>query len=700
MKTQAHSIILLFLLVAVLATSSCGGGSVDSLSSECTPSPQITSTPPTLATAGVQYYYHVDASWLCIPLVCNSVNGVRLPPGATIDDFHDYVIWTPPNNSAGSVVNFSIATEPDTCGDSVTQSWQVSVFAPPVIYSFSASVAAVDAGETTNLIPDFSGSGTILGIGQVTSGVPVTTPPLYDDTSYTLVVTNQLGIKTQSVLTILVPEPPVITYFSPVRSPIEVGTTGTLRWSASGDWSVARIEPGDIDVLGSSSVNVSPTTDTTYTLTLNNALGETASRDTLIQLVPPPSIQDFTASPTSTSYEGTVTLTATFQDGNGIIWEDEGDGQYSYVASVISGQSVNTEPLKRSTLYRLEVKSLASTTITQDILVQLTGTQTFKIITGDPIIPLRSGHTATLLNDSRVLIVGGYGLLNSSPTEIFDPVSETFSPGPVLLHNFQYHDATLMADGRVFIVGTYYDNDVDDSVLKAEIYDPGSGLLVEALNDSRIGGSFEVIPKTINLNDGRVLVTSYRHARIYQPLTDSITDIPFSDEWITSSTTNLRKLNDGRVLIINNHTGSYLFDPVTDTLKSTAFLSNHLGNFASTVLGNGKVLIAGGEVPGKPAKIYDPAIEGYVSIGAQLFYSDTLQAATLNNGNALLTGGSSGSGRSVWSEIFNITDNSFTATSGLLHSRDGHSATLLQDGHVLVVGGCSDLPCPAELYVP
>ena len=71
----------------------------------------------------------------------------------------------------------------------------------------------------------------------------------------------------------------------------------------------------------------------------------------------------------------------------------------------------------------------------------------------------RSGHTLTLLPDGRVLAVGGLEPQDDgdytihSTTEIFDPVTNTWSPGPELSHPRASHSATLMPDGSVLIAG-------------------------------------------------------------------------------------------------------------------------------------------------------------------------------------------------------------------------------------------------------
>ena len=68
----------------------------------------------------------------------------------------------------------------------------------------------------------------------------------------------------------------------------------------------------------------------------------------------------------------------------------------------------------------------------------------------------RTGHTATRLADGRVLIAGGLvGSLTVKTTEIYDPGSRTFSPGPDLQVTREDHTATLLADGRVLIAGGF-----------------------------------------------------------------------------------------------------------------------------------------------------------------------------------------------------------------------------------------------------
>ncbi|MEO5920361.1 MAG: kelch repeat-containing protein [Pseudolysinimonas sp.] len=74
-----------------------------------------------------------------------------------------------------------------------------------------------------------------------------------------------------------------------------------------------------------------------------------------------------------------------------------------------------------------------------------------------PLAVARFKHTMVKLDDGRVLVIGGTtddtALLTS--TEIFDPATGRFSPGPAMLHG-RYKvtgGATLLPDGRVLVGG-------------------------------------------------------------------------------------------------------------------------------------------------------------------------------------------------------------------------------------------------------
>jgi hypothetical protein len=129
----------------------------------------------------------------------------------------------------------------------------------------------------------------------------------------------------------------------------------------------------------------------------------------------------------------------------------------------------------------------------------------------------------------------------------------------------------------------------------------------------------------------------------------------------------------------------------------------------ATLLPNGKVLVAGGRT-GFPsgtilasAEIYDPA-NGSWTTTASLGIARWIHTATLlQNGKVLVAGGEGNSGYLASAELYDPASGTWTATASLAHARYSHTATLLPNGTVLVVGGSGgggSILGSAELYDP
>jgi len=76
------------------------------------------------------------------------------------------------------------------------------------------------------------------------------------------------------------------------------------------------------------------------------------------------------------------------------------------------------------------------------------------------MITARIHHTASLLNDGTVLLAGGDTLSGStfngvSTSELFDPTSGTFSPTGSMGTDRTFHTATLLNDGKVLVIGGF-----------------------------------------------------------------------------------------------------------------------------------------------------------------------------------------------------------------------------------------------------
>jgi large repetitive protein len=91
----------------------------------------------------------------------------------------------------------------------------------------------------------------------------------------------------------------------------------------------------------------------------------------------------------------------------------------------------------------------------------------------------REGQTAARLPDGRVLIFGGatpaaqYTMKGLATSEVYDPATGTFSPGPSMTTERQYYSAIPLADGRILAVGGYVlDSTGVVQLSSAEVYWP------------------------------------------------------------------------------------------------------------------------------------------------------------------------------------------------------------------------------------
>jgi uncharacterized protein (TIGR03437 family) len=212
------------------------------------------------------------------------------------------------------------------------------------------------------------------------------------------------------------------------------------------------------------------------------------------------------------------------------------------------------------------------------------------------------------------------------------------------------------------------------------------------------------------LGNGTVLITGYPTAELYDPATGIFTLAGPANNYGSGSTA---LLQDGRVLIPGN-LGVALYDVTRDSLRLAASLPGSYAFQTTTLLANGRVLIAGGEGNAydetlKEASLYDPHSGTLGSTGLMLFSRESHTGSLLPGGHVLIVGGYDGdsydSGVQALpdGEDYDPSTGSFTSAGSVVQFRDGHTATLLPDGTVLIAGGTvgdAHDPAAAELYIP
>jgi hypothetical protein len=178
-------------------------------------------------------------------------------------------------------------------------------------------------------------------------------------------------------------------------------------------------------------------------------------------------------------------------------------------------------------------------------------------------------------------------------------------------------------------------------------------------------------------------------------------------------------LPNGKVLIVGGFPGPGAFDPPTKTAelydpstgqwRLTGSMRDARIFHTATLLPNGKVLVAGG-IDSDPftsrslstAELYDPATGLWTATGSMNSVRNGHAATLLPDGKVLITGTRDPVGNASTAELYDPGTGLWTATGSMNGARTSHTAALLPDGKVLVLGGSSSglVLATAELYDP
>ena len=329
----------------------------------------------------------------------------------------------------------------------------------------------------------------------------------------------------------------------------------------------------------------------------------------------------------------------------------------------------------------------------------------------DSLSTVRASHTATLLPNGKVLVAGGYAGLLGDPApalqsaEVYHPAGG-WSPAGNMGTARGGHTATLLPDGTVLVVGGNT-GEVDLSVLAtAELYLPGSGWIPT--------GSMET-PRnrhtTTLLPNGKVLVTGGFSAPFSEAVASAELYDPASGTWSTIENMAVSRrdhtatlLPNGKVLVTGGAIScdAELYDPATGatgTWGPAGSMGTSRSTHTATLLLNGKVLVAGGHYPLESAELYDPAADNWIPTGPMGAVYERHTATLLYDGKVLVARGFSPPSAALYDPV----SNTWTNTGDMVNPRFSHTATRLPNGQVLAAGGYFSLGAPwdsAELYEP
>ena len=303
-----------------------------------------------------------------------------------------------------------------------------------------------------------------------------------------------------------------------------------------------------------------------------------------------------------------------------------------------------------------------------------------------PVAPtnvMRSSHTATLLADGRVLVVGGStvstsaakGYVNNTSAEIYDPVGNTWTLTAPMSAARSHHTATLLPDGKVLVVGG--ENALYLVEPTAEIYDPVANTWSAprtAPIAERSQHTATLLPSGLVLIAGGFdivngLLTPLASAELYDPVlhTNTSTD----GNGVTTTTTtgqdftatapmsfthygaSATRLADGRVVVVGgNTTQTEIFNPTTAAWTTQgATAATHTAHGA-VLLADGRILVVGGTQFAQPAaELFDPATGAWTAAATMLVTRSNPTATLMPDGSVMVCGGapdSSGGDCETW----------------------------------------------------
>ena len=291
---------------------------------------------------------------------------------------------------------------------------------------------------------------------------------------------------------------------------------------------------------------------------------------------------------------------------------DPDTGGWSFTGDMQLGRALNTVTLLPNQ------RVLVTGGLVPNIDFELDGTRTAELYdpatgqwrgTGLMHVVRGEGHTATLLQNGQVLVTGGSydDVLDSA--ELYDPATEAWSLTGSLLEGRTEHTATLLQQGKVLIAGGVLHFGAGNVTASTDLYDPltGTWSRVGDLGTSRVGHTATALP------DGRVLVVGGVNdsagasavlisAEIFDPATGLWSPTGSLHEARQSHTATL--LSDGSVLVAGglskDSTAYYVvkstevYDAASGTWSQGANLNDGRAAHSATLLLDGTILVGSG----------------------------------------------------------------------------------------------------------
>jgi len=314
----------------------------------------------------------------------------------------------------------------------------------------------------------------------------------------------------------------------------------------------------------------------------------------------------------------------------------------------------------------------------------------------------RSYHAAAVLPGGVILVAGGV-----DQDGIYQNTAETnrFSTGEYYVADpdgeatkgLHFSSGTLMPNGDILITGGADEYDLADkpchNVVHRWLHDidriDTMPSVDQNMRRARCGHTTTLLP------DGRVVVLG-GSLTTGGGSSSGAGEIFNGTHWTLLSGPSFQAIRtallpDGKMLVVQSGGAHpYLFDPIGLTFRET--LGDSTGNYSSftlTLMKNGKVLIVG-SLTSDVIEVYDPQTETFTAVDALPARINGHTASLLPDGKVMIAGGRASSSPSLSRSqvyLFDSSDETWETTGSLVNGRFFHSAALLPDGRPVVFGG-------------
>jgi Kelch motif len=333
---------------------------------------------------------------------------------------------------------------------------------------------------------------------------------------------------------------------------------------------------------------------------------------------------------------------------------------------------------------------------------------------GGTLVTARTRHYADLLRSGDVFVAGGVRN-NFVPTAEIRNVFTNAWAHCADIGNCR--GATVLRDGRVLLVMVGSDN---------YFWDPSTGGLTRG--PDRHGDTGGVCTQ-LRLADGRVLLIAVNSSEVFDPVANSWTVLQVAPTGLFYTAI---LLHDGRAVVqgLSYVVGQayrplvYIFDPKTFDPKTgnwTLVTQNTplpaVYNASATYLSNGRVLFIGGTLgnnvnPGLAAKTVvaldpDPINPTWSQMKPMPLPLTEHTATLLDDGTVLVVGGRHDFQMNCLSTVsrYDFATDSWQQEPNMTKLRASHTATKLPSGEVVIAGGYSSNylnseVADCEIYVP